>query len=162
MDRKSLDELQFLIEEGVYVLKRDVKNQKPDRRYLRTFDAAETWIAGTLIQVRLNLDQDCYCPVLRCLWSPQPRLVGDLVCQKVNKAQWEPLLDAMDNPPQTVGTLLAMLEAEGIGWIEANELLAMLVVTHKTSYQELLGFARLLAAMEDTQFRRWRKNQGLE
>lgn len=162
MKRELLDELPFMVENGVYTLKHDVVNRKPDRRYKRQFDAAETWKAGTLIQVRLNLEEEFHLPVLRCLWAPYPGLVGDLACGADNKAQWEPLLNAMDNPPQHIGTLLAMLEADGIGWIEPKELLAMLMFTNKVRYQELLALAKQMSEMDEDEFRKWRKTQGME
>lgn len=163
MDRAGLDKLPFVIEEGVYSLKHDVVNRHPDRRYKGVFDCAETWKAGTLIQVKLNLDEPAQLPLLRCLWSPAERgLRGDLACFKDNKPQWEPLLNAMGNAPQNIRTVLATLEAEGIGFIEPLELLAFLMLAGKTDYKELLGAARMMAAMDDDLFTNWRKTQGLE
>jgi hypothetical protein len=163
MKREMLDKMPFMCEEGVYVLKHDVVNRKSDRRYKGHFECAETWKAGTLIQVKLNLDEEFHLPILRCLWSPYPtKLRGDLVCGVENKGQWEPLLNALDNPPENIRTLLASLEAEGIGFIEPMELLAFLLFIRQVTYGELMAFARNMAAMEEDQFNNWRKTQGLE
>jgi hypothetical protein len=162
MKREMLDKLPFMVEDGVYALKHDVVNRKPDRRFKRQFDAAETWKAGTLIQVRLNLEDEFRLPILRCLWAPYPGMSGDLACGSDNKAQWEPLLNAMDNPPQNICTLMAVLEADGIGWIESKELLAMLMFTNKVDYKELLALAKQMSELEEGEYSRWRKSQGME
>jgi hypothetical protein len=162
MTREGLDKLPFMCEEGVFALKRDVVNLKPDRRYKGHFECAETWKAGTLIQVKLNLDTE-QLPLLRCLWSPYPhKMRGDLWCGRDNKPQWEPLLNALDNPPQNIRTVLAMLESEGIGWIEPMELLAFLMLKGTVTFNDLLTDARKLASLDEVTYTNWRKTQGIE
>lgn len=153
---KQLDGLEFCCNEGVFVLKHDVVNRKPDRRYKRQFDAAETWKAGLLIAVRTYLDDERV-PVLRA--CPGQGVGGDIICHRENKGQWEPLLNALDNPPQNIKTLFAVLDFEGLGWLEPTDILAALLKDQE--YHKMLRAARDLGQMYDDDFSVWRKAQGL-
>lgn len=146
----------FLIEEGLYVLKRDVKNCSADRRYYGLFDSIVVWREGTLIQV---IRKEGKLPILRCLWSPC-FLGGDLVCGGDNAGQWKPLLDAMDNPPQNMRTLMSILKSKGIDF-NAEELLAMLMHTNKVRYQDLLELATKFSKFSEFDPNEWRMEQGL-
>lgn len=132
-------ELDFVCNDGVFVLQYDVVNCKSDKSYERQFGSAELWGAGLLVSVS-GYVYDERSPVLRC--CPGQVLSGEIVCRLDNKCQWEPILDSLGDSPKTLKTLLATLDLEGRGCLSPADLLEVAMLNSVIDYYELLRLAR--------------------
>lgn len=156
--RAKNQEMGFMIEDGVYQLRHDVVNRAGDKRHKRTFDAAPTWKEGLLVEVKNHFD-DITLPRIKACNGQD--LIGEVVCRAEERDTWEPLLNALDNPPQTVRAVMAVLDSEHLGFLELSDILAYLLDQKIVNYYEVLRAGRELGVVPDDKFYAWRKAQGL-
>ena len=138
--------VEIACESGVYVLKHDVVNRKPDRRVRRYWSSLETWKKGTLVRL---IKREGYKPRITAI-----DMSGDLLCEDHNKSQWEPLINALENPPKTVKAMLAVLEHEGYSHVSLADIISALLSRGLIVYNVLLNEGRELGEMESDEYNR--------
>jgi hypothetical protein len=159
MDRKKLNDLPFMIEEGIYIIKHDVVNRDSDKRVKRQFDSVQIWKKGWLVKVRLYEHDEYQCPSIEICSGFS--VSGNLGCHRENKDTWEPLLNALENPTKSIPALLATMELEGIDWIEPKDILAKLMDLGTVSYEGLLMMVRDMGKQDENVFNEWQAKVGL-
>lgn len=150
MKQEILDQMGFKTVDGVYVLKHDVVNVHPDRRYKRAFHAEEVWKEGTLICVKTFRYNEIYPPQI----SAQG-LMGVIVCREDNRNQWEPLLNALVTPSENYCSLRAVLDFKCA--VGNDELVARILELGLVSYQRLMDIGLGLAELSEDDYLEWRK-----
>ena len=126
-------------EKGFYRLTADVRNPKPDRRCKRT-DSKPVWPAGTRVYVSPPTDRMRGYVEFN---DGSRALVGEPETHYPEASQGNPLLDALEPAPPTVGQTLKK------AWATPAQLIAMAVDMGKVSLDDLKRWDAVLSELTD-------------